>query len=258
MLNDQNKLRYVTKSIAIFCFSAVPTLCSAEDGIASGKIAPCPPGLIGPVLSSSTISIPNVGQEIEIEIGQSLISSIKGSVVKNKVILNKDVVFSGKYMKDFTVSLPQGSYGSIYGKYGFEYPIQNSVFRYGEGKPRTGLSKPETVLYYDDEAKQIKARVYLGFTNKSIDIDQAELYDEKCLRISENGFKRELIYSGTSKGTVSLQYREFINDFARPAFSQELSYDLSEGNEIGYKGARFLILKATNVSLSVKLLKPLD
>ena len=100
--------------------------------------------------------------------------------------------------------------------------------------------------------------MYLGLSNKIIDIDQEKVSDEKCLEITNSGFKRELIYSGTSKGTVSLQYREFVNDLARPAFSQQLSYDLSEGNEIGYKGARCLILKATNVILRVKLLKPLD
>ena len=45
---------------------------------------------------------------------------------------------------------------------------------------------------------------------------------------------------------------------ARPAFSQELKYDISQGKEIGYKSARFEIIKATNTELTYKVLKPLE
>lgn len=243
---------------AFGCVVAIPNICLAEDIQPNQNIPSCPPGFAGPVISQSTISFPKVDQEIEVEIGQSIISSSKGSVIKNKLILKQNIIFTGKYMKEFTVELPKGDYSAIYGKYEYEFPIKTSVFRYGNGKPRSGMSKPETSLYHDKKSNKVKARVYLGLSNKIIDIDQEKVSDEKCLEITNSGFKRELIYSGTSKGTVSLQYREFVNDFARPAFSQQLSYDLSEGNEIGYKGARFLILKATNVILRVKLLKPLD
>ncbi len=237
---------------------AIPNICLAEDIASYQNMPSCNAGLVGSIISQSNISFPKVGQEVEIEIGQSLISTSQGNIVREKLILKDDIVFTGKYMKDFTVNLPKGSYSAFYGKYGFEYPIKDAAFRYGDGKLRTGISKPETVLYYDNVVNKIKARVYLGFANKTVDIEQTSLLNETCLKISDKGFKRELIYSGKSKGTVSLQYREFVNDLARPAFSQELSYDLAEGNEIGYKGARFLILKATNVILRVKLLKPLD
>jgi hypothetical protein len=74
----------------------------------------------------------------------------------------------------------------------------------------------------------------------------------------EDSFKRELIYLGVQQNTITIQYREFKNDIARPAFSQEIKYDLSQGKEIGYKGARFEITKATNTELTYKVLKPLD
>ena len=73
-----------------------------------------------------------------------------------------------------------------------------------------------------------------------------------------SGFRRELIYGGVSQGTVSLSYREFINDMARPAFSQDLRYDLGAGSEIGFRGARIEIIQAGNVSVKYRVLKPLD
>ena len=45
---------------------------------------------------------------------------------------------------------------------------------------------------------------------------------------------------------------------ARPAFSQELKYDLGEGQVIGFKGARFEVVKATNLGITYRVLRHLD
>lgn len=71
-------------------------------------------------------------------------------------------------------------------------------------------------------------------------------------------FRRELIYSGVSGSTLSLSYREFSEDMARPAFTQDLKYDLNQGAVIGYKGARFEVIKADNVSLRYRVLAHLE
>jgi hypothetical protein len=71
-------------------------------------------------------------------------------------------------------------------------------------------------------------------------------------------FKRELVYSGISQNTVSILYREFFDDMARPAFYQELKYDLSHGNVIGYKGARFEVIKANNTTIRYRVLQELE
>ena len=66
------------------------------------------------------------------------------------------------------------------------------------------------------------------------------------------------MYSGVVKGVVSVSYREFIGNMARPAFSKEFQFDLSEGNEIGFKGARFKIVKANNLGITYQMTKNLD
>jgi hypothetical protein len=73
-----------------------------------------------------------------------------------------------------------------------------------------------------------------------------------------NYFTREVIYTGVSQNTVFILYREFITDIARPAFSQELKYDLSQGDIIGFKEARFKIIKATNTNIKYIVLKHLN
>ena len=40
----------------------------------------------------------------------------------------------------------------------------------------------------------------------------------------------------------------------RDAFSQEVQYDLNEGKEIGFKGARLLIHNATNRAIEYEVL----
>ena len=74
----------------------------------------------------------------------------------------------------------------------------------------------------------------------------------------KDNFVRELTYAGVSKNVVTIVYREFANDIARPAFTQELKYDLGEGRVIGYRGARFEIIQASNTEIQYRVLKHLD
>lgn len=62
----------------------------------------------------------------------------------------------------------------------------------------------------------------------------------------EGSFKQELIYNGKSKDNIKLQYREYKSDLARPAFYQDLIYDLSESKTIGFRGMIVEIIEATN------------
>lgn len=76
--------------------------------------------------------------------------------------------------------------------------------------------------------------------------------------VREGSFKRELIYTGISQNTLSILYREFKNDFARPAFTQDIKYDLSQSKIIGYKGARFEVVSVSNTEIVYRVLKTID
>lgn len=53
-------------------------------------------------------------------------------------------------------------------------------------------------------------------------------YDLQTIRFdaSEEGFRSEILYLGSAAGILRLQYREFIDDMARPAFGQDLVFSV--------------------------------
>jgi hypothetical protein len=67
-------------------------------------------------------------------------------------------------------------------------------------------------------------------------------------------FQQTLLYNGRIGNRIALGYREFSGQVARPAFSNEVSYDLSESSIVGYKGARIEIIKATNTEVTYKII----
>ncbi len=67
--------------------------------------------------------------------------------------------------------------------------------------------------------------------------------------VTEGVYKQELIYNGKTKDTIRLSYREYIKDMARPAFFQDLTYDLSESREIAFRDMAIEVLEATNSTI---------
>jgi hypothetical protein len=65
----------------------------------------------------------------------------------------------------------------------------------------------------------------------------------------------ELIYSGKSGTVIKIVYREFSNDMARPAFTQELQYDLNESKIIKFRKTTIEIIQATNQEITFKVLE---
>ena len=63
---------------------------------------------------------------------------------------------------------------------------------------------------------------------------------------TENSFKKELIYNGKEKDIIKISYREYMKDFARPAFYQDLSYDLTESKIISFRKMSIEVIEATN------------
>ena len=62
----------------------------------------------------------------------------------------------------------------------------------------------------------------------------------------EGTWKEELIYTGKSGSTIGVTYREYANDFARPAFFQDLRYDLDDSRIIVFRKWRMRVLDANN------------
>lgn len=76
-------------------------------------------------------------------------------------------------------------------------------------------------------------------------------YELTQLNSSGKGFKYELLYNGISGNTLNITYREFVDQMARPAFQQDLTYTVSATGptDIVFRGARMTVYKADNTSV---------
>ncbi len=72
--------------------------------------------------------------------------------------------------------------------------------------------------------------------------------------LAQDAFQQTLIYNGRVGSKINIGYREFSNNTARPAFNNNVEYDLTESTRIGYKGADLEVLEATNQHIKFKML----
>lgn len=217
----------------------------------------CATGLTSPSRTSQVINFPELNVKQEAQVGESMVSTSRWETLP-AIVIEKDITHITTGWK-LTISagvLP------IYksNKEGTFYRMKEDVALTILGKEKSPVGG---VFVPNDKSKPTE--VYWGNPSSSLAQSARAVHpgidfklttsDEKWVRDS---FKRELVYSGISQNTLSILYREFIDGTARPAFSQELKYDLSQGNTIGYKGARFHVIKATNTSIKYEVLKHVD
>lgn len=73
--------------------------------------------------------------------------------------------------------------------------------------------------------------------------------------LTHDSFQQTLIYSGKVGNKINIGYREFSGSIARPAFNNNVEYDLSDSKVIGYKGAQLEIIEATNQYIKYRVIK---
>lgn len=211
---------------------------------------------------SQMIHFPAVNVETEAEIGQTIVSksnltifpavtiehdvseTVKQSLMNNRYS-GTTTIHAGTYRK--TVESPDGSF----------FPDPAGFFEFAVGK----VNWPIGIFVPNDPAKPPVMYTYhetMGATGFEFGVTPLQVKKTTIEQWGKDSLKRELIYGGLSQKTISISYREFSDETARPAFTQDLKYDLAEGDVIGFRGARFQVIKANNMSLKYKVLKPLD
>lgn len=76
--------------------------------------------------------------------------------------------------------------------------------------------------------------------------DNAPVRKVRVPDVTPDSFQQTLIYSGMVGNKINISYREFSGSQARPAFNNDVEYDLSQSRVIGYKGAEIEVVEATN------------
>lgn len=197
--------------------------------------------------NSFSILIPNLNTLNEVEIGTSLVSKEAGYKYKALKLLKDAKIKTGYSLKE----VKQGDifinefYTSKYDLYSAPNPTTSGA-TYGIALPKSG---GKAITFYKggagitfNDSKFNKSNIGLEYSEILTPIPKKEY------------FKQDFIYNGKVGNAIKFTYREYADDLARPAFTQDLQYDLTESSIIGFKGLRIEILSATNIKIQYKVL----
>lgn len=182
---------------------------------------------------------PELNANQETEIGVSLVSKEVGSKYKVLRLLRDTKIKTGYIMMD----VKQGE-SFIHNKSNSKYDLYTNIDNptYGIGISKSG-GKPIT------------------FYNSTFDNNSSHPIEYKITLTplpKKEYLKQDFIYNGKVGNAIKFTYREFIDDIARPAFTQDLQYDLTESKTVGFRGLRVEIISATNTKIQYKVLSYYD
>lgn len=196
-----------------------------------------------PKIKTEDISIPEKNKTVTANLGMNMVTQGKASVAQG-IHINKEqhngFVKVGDYMPS-----QENEEKIVFENYPNGSRINGNVF---------GCT--DYILVYYKNSKKLEYEMYGGsmkVKNFSYSITNFELKD--VYSVTSDNFQQTLIYLGKSGQVIKLAYREFNGDFIRPAFSTEVTYDLSETNKIGYMNCEIEVVEATNTYIKYKVLK---
>jgi len=120
----------------------------------------------------------------------------------------------------------------------------------------TGFNCPGN-FFIGDICRPNSGGFFLAVAGGKFDLEQdfANLRVVNKTITNETNFIQELIYNGRVGDNLKFIYREFSDDTARPAFTQEVQYDFAASKSIGFKSLRMEITSATNTEITYKLMQ---
>lgn len=225
----------VMKISFVAMFSLISLLCIGCTTV--------PPNNSNLSFRTESISEPPLNTEVTMAIGDTLI--IQGTRVTSKGIVILSDCCDGFVKK--------GSY---------QVGFRKSDKIYFRGNGISGNKFMATAYYL--EYNLGSGELYYVYTSGAMNVVQpgkTKITSFKYTDISvdsPDAFQRTLIYLGKTGNLLKFGYRETSNGYARPAFSNEISYDLNESNIIGYQKAKLQVIEATNTTIRYKVLSYFD
>lgn len=162
-----------------------------------------------------------------------------------------------KHLLSGTTVLGQGKYAALY-----EF-LDSTYYAPTEGvetQQETEMFRDSTGLIVRDDGRHYTGYFMsngLGFVR-----NDGELSEEQIALISNTthvdlelpSFKQEFVYNGVAESIVRFMYREYKDDMARPAFTQNLVYDLNQSNRIVFQSVELEVIEANNAEIKYRLL----
>lgn len=202
------------------------------------------------------VKLPEINKTLTVEIGDSLISEQYRYADPALEVTEKLSIETSNIGRDFTLSIHPGKYiAKGQDEYGIFYESVTGKLTANDehlNSIKFGVyatsSSPATIEIYTLTSDGRP----LSYPAKNLSFKKFDIESTASTR-----FTKELVYTGVSKNIITILYREYSDGVARPAFTQELKYDIGEGNIFGFKGARFEIIRATNTGLTYKAISHL-
>lgn len=218
----------------------------------AGCIPPDAKGTIESQITVKTQSKTPVGTTLMAEVGDKVYES--GQIIKTQsMTATTGVPASGHMYGLHYIDVPRGFTGDLMTR-SFDQAqilcvdvssVSGGVFIPGESyKCLVDANKDKTFessMYSNHQPYwPLKAKVPYTTASSSAPID------------ATGSFKYELIYQGYAQGVLRFAYREYVDDMARPAFTQDLTYEhkASVPTVVGFKGLRMRVLDANNTKVT--------
>lgn len=203
---------------------------------------------------------PKIGETAKAEVGDSLYKEgTKTLLTKYRAIIKEDA--SSSMANGYKLDLKAGSQGVMLMRPDTKVPLL-CFFTKNTGVMGFFGDANVTGCLVDTNGDQIFRQAmfkeYQGYFPLSkpvpYDIEKSETLIE-----SRDDFYVDVLYQGISKGEVKISYREFSGGLARPAFNQDVSYELNANGAatIGFKGMRIRVIKATSESIEYVIDQPM-
>jgi hypothetical protein len=206
------------------------------------------PLLLGTVASCVTVkrnAVPlNIQQISEPEIGVPVTVGVGEQMVRQGTVAEEKVLIVHEKAGGFTYTVPAGEYIHM----GFD---ENNDFYEKGAVTKAALADSVSAL---SVKKGNTSTLYVVTVFGHPSPYEANFSEGTRLSKRHDSFQQTLIYSGRIGSKVNISYREFSNNTARPAFNNDVEYDLDASKVIGYKGARLEIIDANNSSITFKLI----
>lgn len=228
--------------MAIFINNKQPSIGLLLLLVTSAVLTGCvsaPTNYIAPTIE---ISEPPLGSTSTVYVGEYMVR--QGTYVEREAILvtTKGESFSYDILAGIYVKKGKSADGTTY------YPAAGVK---GGGVDRNPIADPWSLVMINDKGELC---VVTAFSMESC-TDGGQWQETTHAVASDNSFQQSLIYSGRIGDKINIGYREFSSSIARPAFNNDVEYDLSDSKVIGYKGARLEILEADNEAVTFKMLR---
>ena len=194
------------------------------------------------------INLPPLGEERTSELGETLVQKGKFYTYEGIQLENTVSAGGGFFLKKYTLS-PGTLIANMFDDKRTYYTTNKlEVFdaMIGAQMRLGGLAISKT----NEKDVKFHSNGILVLTPEPVPIfSKIQITD-----VERPNYRQELIYNGRSGDTLKFLYREYSTDIVRAPFSQDVQYDLKDGNIIGFKGVRLEVIDATNIKLKYRVL----